>query len=153
MNICGYNPESITEGDGMRAVVYVSGCLHRCLGCFNPQSHAFDAGRPFTLDLQREIIEEIAANPLLDGVTLCGGDPFFSAADCTEFLRQFRAACPDKTIWAYTGFVYEDLRRNPVMADMADLCDVIVDGPFIADLRDTSLPFRGSRNQRIIRVK
>lgn len=76
MNICGYYPESINEGEGMRAVLFISGCRHRCPGCFNPETWNFKYGEFFTLERQHEIIAEIAANPLLDGLTLAGGDPF-----------------------------------------------------------------------------
>lgn len=92
-------------------------------------------------------------NPLLDGLTLCGGDPFFSAAECSQFVRDFREACPDRTVWAYTGFVYEDLLTDPERQELALLCDVIVDGRFVEQQKDLTLPFRGSRNQRLVDVK
>lgn len=76
MNICGYYPESINEGEGLRAVLFFSGCRHRCPGCFNPKTWNFNYGEVFTPERRREIIEEIAGNPLLDGLTLAGGDPF-----------------------------------------------------------------------------
>ncbi|WDZ59312.1 anaerobic ribonucleoside-triphosphate reductase activating protein [Paenibacillus polymyxa] len=153
MNLCGYIPESLNEGYGLRTVVFISGCRHACPGCFNPESWSFRAGEPFTPQRQQEVIRDIMENPLLDGLTLCGGDPFFSAAECSQFVRDFREACPDRTVWAYTGFVYEDLLTDPKRQELALLCDVIVDGRFVEQQKDLTFPFRGSRNQRLVDVK
>jgi len=153
VNLYGYIPESVNEGPGLRAVLFISGCRHACPGCFSPDSWSFRAGEPFTQERQRQILHEVTSHPLLEGVTLCGGDPFFSAAECASWVRQLRAARPDLTVWAYTGFVYEELITEPSRAELSRLCDVIIDGPYIAAERDVSLPFRGSRNQRIIDVE
>lgn len=152
MNLYGYIPESVNEGPGLRAVLFISGCRHACPGCFSPGSWSFRAGEPFTEKRQQQILHEVISHPLLEGVTLCGGDPFFSAAECASWVRQLRAARPDLTVWAYSGFVYEELITEPSRAELSRLCDVIIDGPYIAAERDVSLPFRGSRNQRIIDV-
>lgn len=153
MNLCGYIPESISEGPGLRAVIFVSGCRHACPGCFNPESWSFEAGEPLTEARLQVILREIASNPLLAGLTLCGGDPFFSAAECARLVSRFRAACPGKTVWAYTGFTFEVLMRHPERRELALLCDVIVDGRFIQAVKDVSLPYRGSRNQRLVDVQ
>jgi anaerobic ribonucleoside-triphosphate reductase activating protein len=152
VNLYGYIPESVNEGPGLRAVLFISGCRHACPGCFSPGSWSFRAGEPFTEERQQQILDEVTSHPLLEGVTLCGGDPFFSAAECASWIRQLRSARPDLTVWAYTGFVYEELITDPSRAELSRLCDVIIDGPYIAAERDVSLPFRGSRNQRIIDV-
>lgn len=152
MNVCGYIPESINEGQGLRAVLFVSGCRHDCAGCFNPESWDFQAGEPFTEEMSAAILQEIIDNPLLDGLTLCGGDPFFSPEECTAFVRKLRNLCPTKNIWAYTGFTFEALLRQPKLRELAELCDVIVDGKFEEERKDVSLPFRGSSNQRIVDV-
>lgn len=93
MNICGYYPESINEGEGMRAVLFLSGCRHRCPGCFNPKTWNFNFGEVFTLERQREIIAEIAANPLLDGLTLAGGDPFSRQKRLQASFMSFALCC------------------------------------------------------------
>lgn len=152
MNLYGYIPESVNEGTGLRAVLFISGCRHACPGCFSPDSWSFRAGEPFTEERQQQILHEVTNHPLLDGVTLCGGDPFFSAAECTSWVQQLRAARPDMTVWAYTGFEYEELITDSARAKLAQLCDVIIDGRYVEAERDVSLPFRGSRNQRLIDV-
>lgn len=153
MNLCGYIPESINEGPGVRAVLFISGCRHACPGCFNPASWDFEAGEPFTWSRQQEILQEVADNPIVDGITLCGGDPFFSAEGCVSLVKEFRVRCPEKNVWAYTGFTFEALMRQAKLRELALLCDVIVDGQFVLAERDVALPFRGSRNQRLIDVK
>ncbi|MGF9699632.1 anaerobic ribonucleoside-triphosphate reductase activating protein [Paenibacillus sp. MABNR03] len=153
MNLYGYIPESVNEGPGLRAVIFISGCRHACPGCFSPDSWSFRSGEQFTEERQQQILREVTAHPLLDGITLCGGDPFFSAEQCIPLVRRFRAACPGQTVWAYTGFLYEELVADPVRAELAGLCDVIIDGPYVAAERDVSLPFRGSRNQRLVDVQ
>jgi anaerobic ribonucleoside-triphosphate reductase activating protein len=152
VNVCGYIPESINEGPGVRAVLFVSGCRHACAGCFNTDSWDFEAGEPFTEELSASILQDIIDNPLLDGVTLCGGDPFFSPEECTTFVHKLRTLCPGKSVWAYTGFTFEALMRQPKLRELAKQCDVIVDGKFQLELRDVSLPFRGSSNQRLVDV-
>lgn len=152
MKVCGYLPESINEGAGLRAVLFVSGCRHACAGCFNADSWDFEAGEPFTEEMSTRILQDIMDNPLLDGLTLCGGDPFFSPVECVSFIRRFKTLCPGKNVWAYTGFTFEALMRKPKQRELALLCDVIVDGKFQLERRDVSLPFRGSSNQRLIDV-
>ncbi|MNW28184.1 Pyruvate formate-lyase 1-activating enzyme [compost metagenome] len=152
MNICGYYPESINEGEGLRAVIFISGCKHKCPGCFNPESWSFEAGEEFTAERQLEIISDVKNNPLLDGITLCGGDPFFSPIETAAFVRLFRESCPGKTVWAYSGFTYEQIRRSVNMNELLSLCDVLIDGRFVEAQKDLTLAFRGSRNQRIIKL-
>ncbi|WP_046213716.1 anaerobic ribonucleoside-triphosphate reductase activating protein [Paenibacillus wulumuqiensis] len=154
MNICGYIPESINEGPGLRAVVFISGCTHRCPGCFSPHTWSFQAGKPFTAELQQQIIEEIADNPLLSGLTIAGGDPFFSAAEVSRFVSRVRAALPDFSIWIYSGYTWEEIiqHTSPEYMKLLQLCDVLIDGRFVQQQRDVSLLYRGSSNQRIIDI-
>ncbi|WP_322923612.1 anaerobic ribonucleoside-triphosphate reductase activating protein [Paenibacillus campi] len=153
MNICGYIPESINEGAGLRAVVFISGCHHRCPGCFSPHTWSFRAGASFTLERQQELIAEMAANPLLDGLTIAGGDPFEAANEVADFAGRVRARLPYFSIWAYTGYTWEQLCAEPnKYLKLLNLCDVLIDGRFVQELRDVALPYRGSSNQRVIDV-
>lgn len=138
----------------MRAVIFLSGCRHRCPGCFNPETWNFRYGEPFTTERQQEIIAEMAANPLLDGLTLAGGDPFFSAGEAAAFIRELRAALPDFPVWIYSGYTYEELLALPGSPEMEllSLCQVLIDGRFVEALKDTTLHYRGSSNQRIIDI-
>ncbi|MNH66475.1 Pyruvate formate-lyase 1-activating enzyme [compost metagenome] len=155
MNISGYIKESIVDGEGVRAVIFFSGCSHGCPGCHSPQTHDRNSGEPFTLERQLKIIEEIKNNPLLSGVTLSGGDPFFSAYEVLKFVKLLRTEIPNINVWAYTGFTYEQLTRNKMNIANKLLCEcnVLVDGKFDISKRDTTLRFKGSSNQRIIDVQ
>lgn len=154
MNICGYYPESINEGEGLRASVFLSGCKHYCKGCFSARTWNFDYGEPFDGKRQLEIVDEMAANPLLDGLTLAGGDPFFSAAEASAFLDLARGRMPELNVWIYTGYTFEQLAARPESDEYGLLRrgQVLVDGRFEQDLRDVSLLYRGSSNQRLIRI-
>lgn len=132
------------DGPGLRTSVYFAGCRHRCPGCHNPQSWDFNAGTEMTAD---EIMDTIKRNGF--NVTLSGGDPFYQPADeLLDLIRKINAE--GLTVWAYTGFLYEELLENPAHRAIVDSLEAVVDGPFIESLRDTDLIFRGSSNQRII---
>ncbi|WP_138495158.1 anaerobic ribonucleoside-triphosphate reductase activating protein [Paenibacillus pinistramenti] len=154
MNLCGYYPESINEGEGLRAAVFISGCRHRCRGCFSPATWNFSYGEPFTLDRQDEIIRDIAGNPLLSGISLLGGDPFFSADEVSGFLDRLYEQAGPVNVWAYTGYTFEELTADPASAEYGLLrrCHVLVDGRFEEKLRDPSLRYCGSSNQRLIDI-
>ena len=153
MNISGIDFESIVDGVGVRVVVFVSGCMHDCTGCHNPASHSFSAGRPFTKELQDEIIDYIKSTPFISGITMSGGDPMYSAAEIAEFVVRLKTEVPDISVWIYSGFEYEEIKTDDDMTHLLSLCDVLVDGEFVLEQRDTTLPYRGSRNQRVIDVK
>jgi anaerobic ribonucleoside-triphosphate reductase activating protein len=155
MNICGFSPESINEGIGLRALIFISGCEHYCDGCFSKETWDYNYGLKFTYEKQIEIINIIANNPLLDGVTLLGGDPFYSAKEVIEFINLLKLKASHLNIWSYTGFTFEEIlnSKNKDMIELLKLCDVIIDGRFINEQRDLTLPFKGSKNQRIIDVK
>lgn len=131
------------DGPGLRTSIYFAGCDHRCPGCHNPSTWDFSAGRDMTVD---ELMHRIIDNEF--NVTFSGGDPLYQFEPLTVLARAVKAA--GKTIWCYTGFIYEDLLADPRYAELLSLIDVLVDGPFILSLRDTDLHFRGSSNQRII---
>ena len=144
-------PDSIVDGEGIRAVLWTQGCLHKCPGCQNPQTHSFDDG--FLIDIE-EVKEQIDALEGQDGITFSGGDPFYQVEECIEIAKYIKSK--KMNIWCYTGFTYETLiklaKDNPKIIEFLKLIDVLVDGRFNQHLRDTDLLFRGSSNQRLIDV-
>ena len=147
----------IANGEGVRVTLFVSGCTNHCKNCFQPQTWAFDYGQPFTEETERHLLELLAPS-YINGLTLLGGEPFEPAnqAVLVPFLRRVRAAYPHKSIWSFSGFTYEELTtdgthpRCEVTDEMLSLLDVLVDGRYVEELKDISLRFRGSRNQRLI---
>ena len=152
MNIAGFYPDSISNGEGWRAVLFVSGCPHRCIGCHNPQTWDSSEGMPYE---ENDIFEQIMNNPFLDGLTLSGGEPFLYYKQLTSLVMRVKQK--GLNIWAYTGFTFEELLSKSYSNSSLDCfikhIDVIVDGKFEIDKRDSKLLFRGSSNQRIIDVQ
>lgn len=150
MRIYGLVQDSIVDGIGIRFVCFVQGCPHHCPGCHNPNSHDPNGGTEMTTD---EVIEQMLSNPLTDGLTLSGGEPFEQAEDCLTIAKAAHEI--GLNVWAYTGYTMEHLRDNGTDAQKALLAevDVLVDGRYIADLKSLTLPWRGSRNQRVIEMK
>jgi len=148
-HIIGIDPESVSDGPGVRFTIFFSGCRHQCLGCHNPDAQDFNAGVKFDEHMQTKIIDHIARCPIISGVTLSGGDPMFSAGDVLRFVGRLRATLPNISIWIYTGFTYEEISDVEQQA-LLEQCDVMVDGRFEQEHRDLSARFRGSTNQRII---
>lgn len=139
--------DTIVDGPGFRLAIYAAGCLHGCPGCHNPQSWDICNGHWVDID---EIMERIKANPI-DNVTFSGGDPFLQVEAFTELACRIKRET-DKTIWCYTGYMYEQIAVSKRMAMLLPFIDVLVDGPFRKALRNENLPFRGSSNQRLIHV-
>lgn len=161
MFISHIETEDIVNGTGIRLSIYVSGCLNHCKGCFNPESWDFCNGKPLTDDTVSFILNELS-NEYYSGVTILGGDPYElqNQPDVLQLLTQIKEKYPEKSVWMYTGYIYdEDLQPGgkrfiPGVTDkLLSLVDILVDGPFILEARDVSLAFRGSMNQRIIDVK
>ena len=153
MYISGIIYDSVVDGEGIRNVLFISGCKWECPGCHNPESWNFTHGEEFTKEKQIAFIEKCKENPLLDGITLSGGDPLFSQNDVYEFIKLYKENCPNHNIWLYTGFLYEDILKDNERNAILELCDVLVDGRYMQELRDTTLAVRGSSNQRIIHLK
>lgn len=143
IRIAGLVPESYVDGDGIRFAIFMQGCLRNCEGCHNPQSHALDGGR--LLDTG-EIISAVKKNPLLDGITLTGGEPLLQIDAANELARAAKNL--NLSVWCYTGYTFEELPADA--APLIENVDVLIDGAFVESLRDLELQFRGSRNQRII---
>ncbi|MDR1575066.1 MAG: anaerobic ribonucleoside-triphosphate reductase activating protein [Treponema sp.] len=150
LNIGGIEPESIVDGPGFRYTVFVQGCHFHCPGCHNPRLQNFSGGREMAIG---ELLRDIKANPLLDGLTLSGGDPFTQAAACAVLAEKVRAL--GLSVITFTGYLWEDLldAGREDWLRLIEESDIIVDGPFIMALRDIDLHFRGSANQRLIDVR
>lgn len=162
MNIMEINPESVTDGEGVRVVLYVSGCRIGCKGCHNPQSHDFNNGVPFTEDTMQELLD-LLNKPYISGLTLSGGNPLEPENLSTVYniIKRVRKKLPSKTIWLYTGLTFRKIQtledfyeeheiNSPSPFDIAKMCNVVVDGKYIDELRDITLPFAGSSNQKLI---
>ena len=139
--------DTMVDGPGFRTSIYCAGCPNACPGCHNPQSWDIRQGHDMSTD---DIMKVIEADPFAN-VTFSGGDPMYQPEGFTELAQAIRART-DKDIWCFTGFRYEALLHNPRQRQLLEQLDVLVDGPFVKALRDETLVFRGSSNQRIINV-
>ena len=170
MNYASIRDCDIANGEGVRVSLFVSGCTHHCKGCFNEEAQAFDYGEPFTREIEDGLLAALKPS-FIAGLTLLGGEPMEPANQrvLVPCLRRFRERFGDtKTLWVYTGCVLEkDLQaieqseqsnnpsrwRTEVTDEFLSFVDVLVDGPFVEALKDISLTFRGSSNQRILKLK
>ena len=143
------NKVDIANGPGVRVSLFVSGCRNRCKGCFNPETWDFNHGKYFSTETIDEIYKAMSPD-YISGLTILGGDPMEpeNRPGVLRLSRIMKILYPDKTIWIYTGYLYENLKDLEIM----DYIDVLVDGPFIESKKDISLQFRGSSNQRIINI-
>ena len=155
MNYSAIKYNDIANGTGVRTTLFVSGCRNHCEGCFQPETWDFNHGKPFTVDTENEIIESMTE--YIEGLTLLGGDPFEpeNQRGLKNLLWRFKKSCPDKTVWAYTGYLLDDLlnggRKHIDVTDwMLSCIDVLVDGRFVLSQKNITLKFRGSENQRLI---
>jgi anaerobic ribonucleoside-triphosphate reductase activating protein len=162
MNYASIRKYDIANGEGVRVSLFVSGCRHHCKGCFNEEAQAFDYGDAFTKDVEEEIIEALKPE-YIAGLTLLGGEPMEPENQrvLVPFLKRVFTdeRFKTKSLWVYTGCTLEELKdkasryRTEVTDEFLAMTDVLVDGPFVEELKDISLQFRGSSNQRIIRLK
>ena len=139
--------DSIVDGPGLRFSVFVQGCSHACPGCHNPESQPACGG---TVRPIEDIVAEISANPLVQGVTLTGGEPFEQPEACRILADAAHAR--GLNVWAYSGYTFEQLCAVPEKRRLLEACDVLVDGPFLLAERSLDLRFRGSKNQRVLKV-
>lgn len=157
MNYAAIKNCDIANGPGVRVSLFVSGCTHRCPGCFNEVAWDFDFGQPFTQETIDSILDMLKP-AYIQGLTLLGGEPFEpqNQSSVVDLLRQVKAAYPEKSIWAFSGYLFD---RDIISGRLGDTreylsyLDVLVDGPFVEAKKNLSLRFRGSENQRLIDVK
>ena len=159
MNYSVIKKFDIANGPGVRVSLFVSGCTHHCKGCFNPETWDFSFGQPFTAETEEEILKALEPSHIR-GLTLLGGEPFEpeNQERLLPFVRRVRAAYPEKTVWCYTGYLFDEelLGDSPAHCEstlpLLQLIDVLVDGTFVEAKKNLNVRFRGSTNQRIIDV-
>ncbi len=159
MNFAAIKWADVANGPGVRVSLFVSGCTHRCPGCFNEEAWDFGYGQPFT-EAQEDKILAALVPAHIKGLSLLGGEPFEpdNQRALLPFLRRVKEVCPDKEVWCYSGYtldgeLWRDSRARCQYTDeMLSLIDVLVDGPFVEAKKDLNLRFRGSSNQRILNV-
>ena len=160
MNYATIKFNDIANGSGIRTSLFVSGCTHRCKGCFNSEAWDFNYGKPFTKEVEDSIIKSLDSD-FIDGLSLLGGEPFEpeNQKALYPFIKRVKELYPNKNIWCYTGYLFDkellssSRAKIDITKDMLALIDVLVDGKFIEEQKNISLQFRGSENQRIIDVK
>ena len=142
--------DDMLNGDGLRVVLWVAGCDHCCKDCQNPITWDPEGGLPFDEEAKQELFAELDKD-YVSGITFSGGDPLYMGTreELTELIKEIRAKYPDKTMWLYTGYLWEDICH----LELIPYLDVLVDGRFIEELKDNNLPWKGSSNQRVIDVK
>ena len=150
MNYATIKPCDIANGIGVRTSLFVSGCRQHCKGCFNKEAWDFSYGEPYTPETHNYLLSQISL-PYIQGLSILGGDPFEpeNLPTITQLCKEVKTLYPNKDIWVYTGYLYENIKHNEIF----QYIDILVDGPFIEDLKDIRLKFRGSSNQRIINIK
>lgn len=160
MNYGTIKPTDIANGEGVRVSLFVSGCTHHCPGCFNYVTWDFNYGKPFTKETEDEILNLLSRN-YIDGLSLLGGEPMEHCNQrcLVNLVDRFKEKYPNKTLWVYTGYTYDEdlIPGGKAYCEVTDRilnqCDVMVDGEFVESLKDISLKFRGSSNQRILNIR
>lgn len=148
VRLFGTVDDSIVDGPGLRYTIFTQGCFHNCSGCHNPKSHDINGG--YLKDIQ-DILSEITANPLLDGITLSGGEPMLQVKPLIEICKEVKAM--GLNIVVYSGFTYEEILKDAKKKELLQLCDMLIDGKFEQDKKSLALLYRGSANQRLINVQ
>lgn len=156
MNYIQIDKASISNGPGFRVVLWCAGCTMKCKGCHNPEAQNFNAGKPFDEKAQEFLFEQLS-KPYIKGITFSGGHPFeqYNRPTIYCLTKQIKTQFPQKDIWMYTGYTWEEIFEKNIKEIQRTLCwiDVLVDGQYIEEQRDITLPFKGSKNQRLIDVR
>lgn len=153
MNYHNITKDDMKNGDGLRVVLWVAGCSHHCPNCQNPVTWDPDDGILFDKNARKELLD-IVSQDYISGITFSGGDPLFESnrEEVYELIEYIKSVYPNKTVWLYTGYTFNDLKKF-VPIGILNKIDVIIDGPYIEKFRDTTLKWRGSSNQRVINVR
>ena len=151
MNYLDIKHCNMVNGDGLRTVIWVSGCERKCKGCFSPYTHDFNVGIPFTKKAKNELFED-SKYDWCSGITLLGGEPLHpkNVETMIEVSKEYKELFPNKTIWVYSGYTLEEIKANPIQSEILKYIDVLCDGAFIESLKDVDLKWVGSSNQRIL---
>lgn len=159
MNYLNINPEDIVNGPGIRVSLFVSGCSNKCKGCFNKSSWSFESGTPFSDDILEDLISKCAKDTI-SGLSLLGGDPMHprNQEDISRLVKRFKEVHKGKNIWMWSGYTWEDMQpggsaNTEYTRDILSNVDVLVDGPFIEELKSLRLKYKGSKNQRLLDLK
>jgi anaerobic ribonucleoside-triphosphate reductase activating protein len=152
--VADYKPFSFVDGEGVRSALYVSGCTLKCAGCFNKAAQSFRYGSPYSSALEDQILRDLE-HPAVQGLSLLGGEPFLNTHTCLPLVRRVRKEFgASRDVWAWSGYTFEQLvAAGAARIELLTLCDVLIDGPYVARERDLTLRFRGSRNQRVLDVR
>lgn len=144
----------ISNGLGVRVSIFVQGCSFNCKNCFNPETHNFDGGREFTDETIHKLLE-LCKKDRIKGLSILGGEPLHpkNLDGVYEIVYNFKEKYPNKDIWIWTGFLFEDLLKNDKIKEILKYCDVLIDGQFVEEKKNLNLKFRGSSNQRVIDIK
>lgn len=142
----------IANGEGIRTSIFVTGCTHKCFNCFNEEYQDPQFGDVWT-EVQTKQVIDFVSDDNVQGLTLLGGEPFQNVEGLLDVVKAVRQAVPQKDIWVYSGYTFEQLIADSSKLPLLELCDILVDGPFVDALKDPSLRFRGSSNQRLLDVK
>ncbi len=151
MNFAQIRKYDVANGPGIRTTIFVTGCTHKCPNCFNEEYQDFNFGNPWTRKETDEIIEDLKLDEV-KGLTVLGGEPFQNEVNLLQILRDIKKEV-QKDIWIFSGYTYEEILKDQDKKKLLEECDVLVDGRFVEALKDLSLRFRGSSNQRIIDIK
>lgn len=156
MNYSALRKADIANGIGFRCTLWCCGCRRKCPGCFNPEAQDPNFGEPFTDEVKEKIFKELS-EPTCDGLSLMGGEPLSICSDnrkqTIQLCKEVKERFPNKSVWIWTGYLFEEIASDPSMKEILNYVDIIVDGEFRIEERDLSCAFKGSRNQRIIDVK
>lgn len=156
MNYATIKKNDVANGTGVRVSLFVSGCTHRCKGCFNSEAWDFRYGEPYTEAIEQEILDA-CAHSYIRGLSLLGGEPFEpqNASAILPLVKKFRERFPEKNVWCYSGYLFEQIssRNHQDSLELLKLLDVLVDGEFVEELKNANLRFKGSENQRILDVR